>query len=81
MNFSQGHSGTKVQCESCLFPKEKHQNSHKKMGEIHEFFVLAVSFGLPGRLLHVALITSAELGGGLLLFSNSVGNEFLQSEV
>ena len=26
MNFSQGHSRTKVQCESCLFPKEKHQN-------------------------------------------------------
>ena len=29
MNFSQGHSGTKVQCESCLFPKEKHQNLQK----------------------------------------------------
>ena len=39
MNFSRGHSGTKVQCESCLFPKEKHQN---------------VSFGLPGRLLRRA---------------------------
>ena len=30
MNFSQGHSGTKVQCEHrACFPKEKHQNSHK----------------------------------------------------
>ena len=30
MNFSQGHSGTKVQCESCLFSQAKtHQNSQK----------------------------------------------------
>ena len=34
------------------FPKEKHQNSQKKWGEIHELFVLALlRFGLPGRLL------------------------------
>ena len=30
MNFSQGHSGTKAQCELCLFSQgKKHQNSHK----------------------------------------------------
>ena len=43
MNFSQGHSGTKVRdVNRACFPKEKHQNSHKK-GEIHELFVLALS--------------------------------------
>ena len=46
MNFSQGHSGTKVQCESCLFSqgktRKKHQNS-QKWGEIHELFVLPLS--------------------------------------
>ena len=42
MNFSQGHSGTKAQCESCLFSKEKHQNSHKNGREIHELFVLGL---------------------------------------
>ena len=42
MNVSREHSGTKVRCESRLFPKEKHQNS-QKMGEIHELFVLALS--------------------------------------
>ena len=42
MNFSQGHSGTKVQCESCLFPKEK-TPEFTKMCEIHELFVLALS--------------------------------------
>ena len=34
MNFSQGHSGTKLQCASPEFTK---------MGEIHELFVLALS--------------------------------------
>ena len=44
MNFSQGHSGTKVRyVNRACFPKEKHQNSDKKMGEIHELFVLALS--------------------------------------
>ena len=44
MNLSQGHSGTKVRdVNRACFPKEKHQNSHKKMGEIHELFVLALS--------------------------------------
>ena len=47
MNFSQGHSGKKVHfCEfRACFPKEKHRNSHKKMCEIHELFVLALSLG------------------------------------
>ena len=42
MNFSQGHSGTKVQCESCLFSQGKTPEFTKK-GEIHELFVLALS--------------------------------------
>ena len=42
MNFSQGHSGTKVQCESCLFSQGK-TPEFTKMGEIHELFVLALS--------------------------------------
>ena len=41
MNFSQGHSGTKVQCESCLFSQGK-TPEFTKMGEIHELFVLAL---------------------------------------
>ena len=41
MNFSQGHSGTKVQCESCLFSQGKTPEL-TKMGEIHELFVLAL---------------------------------------
>ena len=43
MNFSQGHSGTKVQCEDhACFPKEK-TPEFTKMGELHELFVLALS--------------------------------------
>ena len=43
MNFSQGHSGTKVRyVNRACFPKEGHQNS-QKMGEIHELFVLVLS--------------------------------------
>ena len=42
MNFSQGRSGTKVQRESRLFPKEK-TPEFTKMGEIHELFILALS--------------------------------------
>ena len=43
MNFSQGHSGTKVQCVNfvLVFPGKKHQNSQIK-GEIHELFVLGL---------------------------------------
>ena len=37
----------KFSVNRACFPKEKHQNSHKKivtkMGEIHELFVLALS--------------------------------------
>ena len=42
MNFSQGHSGTKVQCESCLLSQGK-TPEFTKMGETHELFVLALS--------------------------------------
>ena len=42
MNFSQGHSGTKVQCEPCLFSYGK-TPEFTKMGEIHELFVLTLS--------------------------------------
>ena len=41
MNFSQGHSGTKVQCKSCLFSQGK-TPEFTKMGEIHELFVWAL---------------------------------------
>ena len=41
MNFSRGRSGTKGQCESCLFSKGK-TPEFRKMGEIHELFVLAL---------------------------------------
>ena len=43
MNFSQGHSGTKVRyVNRACFPKEK-QARFTKIGEIHELFVLALS--------------------------------------
>ena len=42
MNFIRGHSGTKVQCESCLFSQGK-TPEFTKMGEIHELFVLPLS--------------------------------------
>ena len=42
MNFSQGHSGTKAQSESCLFSQGK-TPEFTKMGEIRELFVLALS--------------------------------------
>ena len=52
MNFSQGHSGTKVRCESRLFSQGKTPEL-TKMGEIHELFSFwpFLWFGLPGRLL------------------------------
>ena len=43
MNFSQGHSGTKIQCESCLFFLRKNTRINKNGCEIHELFVLALS--------------------------------------
>ena len=42
MNFSQGHSGTKVQCELCLFSQGK-TPEFTKMGDIDELFILALS--------------------------------------
>ena len=42
MNSLQGHSGEKVQYESCLFSQGK-TPKFTKMGEIHERFVLALS--------------------------------------
>ena len=53
MNFSQGHSGTKVRCVNrACFPKEN-TRIHEKMGEIHMNFSFwpFLWFGLPGRLL------------------------------
>ena len=41
MNFSQGHSGTKVRCESRLFSQGQ-TPEFTKMGKIHELFVLAL---------------------------------------
>ena len=44
MNFSQGHSGTKVRyVNRACFPKETHTRIFTKIGEIHELFVLALS--------------------------------------
>ena len=51
MNFSQGHSGTEVQCESYFFPKGKHQNSQKWAKFMNFSFLPFLWFGLPGRLL------------------------------
>ena len=42
MKISQGHSGRKGQCESCLFSQGK-TPEFTKMGEIHELFVLPLS--------------------------------------
>ena len=43
MNFSQGHSGTKVRdVNRACFPKEN-TPEFTKMGEIHELFVLDLS--------------------------------------
>ena len=44
MNFSRGHSGTKVRnCEFGLVFSRKNKPEFTKMGEIHELFVLALS--------------------------------------
>ena len=52
MNFSQGHSGTKVQfVNRACFPKEKHQNSQKWAKFMNFSFWPFLWFGLPGRLL------------------------------
>ena len=50
MNFSQGHSGTKVRyVNRACFPKEKHQNSYKNGRDSYELFLLAPFFGLVCR--------------------------------
>ena len=47
-----GHSGTKVQCESCLLSQgKKHQNSQKWAKFMNFSFWAFFWFGLPGRLL------------------------------
>ena len=52
MNFSQGHSGTKVQyVNRACFGKEKHQNSQKRAKFMNFSFSPFLWFGLPGRLL------------------------------
>ena len=44
MNFSQGHSGTKVQCESWLvFLRKTQEFTLKKGRDSYELFVLALS--------------------------------------
>ena len=75
MNFAQGHSGTKAQCESCLFSQGK-TPEFTKMGEIHELFVLPLSLvwfagatpdilkpSTKHPLLHSLLLISLSQGG------------------
>ena len=61
-NFSRGHSGTKVRCESCLFSQGK-TPEFTKMGEIHELFVLVLSlvWFAEGRLLNLVDIAENRL--------------------
>ena len=50
MNFSQGHSGTKVRyVNRACFPKEKHQNSQKKWAKFIRTFRFGPFFGLVCR--------------------------------
>ena len=57
MNFSQGRSGTKVQCESCLFSQGKTPEFTQKWAKFMNFsFWPFLWFGLPGRLLILFLI-------------------------
>ena len=52
MNFSQGHSKTKVRyVNRACFPKAKHQNSHKRAKFMNFSFWPFLWFGLLGRLL------------------------------
>ena len=51
MNFSQGHSGTKVRyVNRACFPKEKHQNSQNWAKFMNFSFWPFLWFGLQGRL-------------------------------
>ena len=52
VSFSQGHSGTKVQCESCSFSQGKTPEFTQKWAKFMNFpFWPFLWFGLPGRLL------------------------------
>ena len=54
MNFSQGHSRTKVRdVNRACFPKEKHQNSQKWAKFMNFSFWPFLWFGLPGQLLRI----------------------------
>ena len=56
MNFSEGHSGTKVRyVNRACFPKENTPEFIKKMGEkfMNFSFWPFLWFGLPGRLLAI----------------------------
>ena len=53
MNFSQRHSGTKVQCESCLFSQGKTPEFTKRAKFMNFSFWPFLWFGLLGRLLTV----------------------------
>ena len=69
MNFSQGHSGTKVQfVNRACFPKERHQNSQNWTKFMNFSFWPFVWFGLPGRLLNYVGDLS-DLSGDHSLFS------------
>ena len=73
MNFSQAHSGTKIRCESCLFPIGKNTRIHQKWAKFMNFsFGPFLWFGLPGRLLN-------GMAGGMELRFIS-GSEFQFSE-
>ena len=67
MNFSQGHSGTKVRYVSFVpcFPKEKHQNSQKWAKFMNFSFWPFLWFGLPGRLLSYKRVCQSRYCGTL----------------
>ena len=72
MNFSQGHSGTKVRyVNRACFPKKKHQNSQKWA----KFMNLACGpflwFGLPGRLLLCEWVCAFRCCWALLEFNSN----------
>ena len=70
MNFSQGHSGTNIQCEPCLFSQGK-TPEFTKMGEIHELFVLALSLVWFAR----AVVDLCRTRLGLLISARQVDSQ------
>ena len=65
MNFSQGHSGTKVRdVNRACFPKEKRQNSHKRATFMNFSFWPFLWFGLLGRLLRTVRAVPVFGSGG-----------------